>query len=142
MILGFTGTRRAVPVQQQETLASLLGRLSAESNRLHHGCCTSADRLCHKLGRAHFCYDLWPSNAEQWSWANDNFDSSRDVIHKVHPPLFRNNAIVEIAAILIAVPAGPEVIRSGTWATVRASRKKKDQTRYIVWPDGTVGVEG
>lgn len=140
MVLGFTGTRRNIPAPQQQALKSLLARFSLESNQLHHGCCTGADRLCHILGRRSYKYTLWPSNPEQWSWALEHQETNRDLVMKVRPPLVRNELIVEACGVLIALPSGLEVTRSGTWATIRDARRL-NKTRYIIYPDGVVRVE-
>lgn len=40
------------------------------------------------------------------------------------PYLVRNHAIVDATDLLVAFPAGPEQLRSGTWSTVRYARKQ------------------
>jgi len=41
--------------------------------------------------------------------------------------LARNRMMVDRAEMVIAFPRGPEVLRSGTWATVRYARKENKQ---------------
>jgi hypothetical protein len=54
------------------------------------------------------------------------------------PALVRNRSVVEAAfgGLLIACPKGPEVWRSGTWATIRYARRR-GCVPLIFWPDGT-----
>jgi hypothetical protein len=54
--------------------------------------------------------------------------------------LVRNHAIVDAADYLVACPKeDEEVLRSGTWATVRYARKT-GKTVVIIKPDGTWGA--
>ncbi len=54
------------------------------------------------------------------------------------PYLARNRDIVNAADVLIAGPGGmEEIMRSGTWATVRYARKKQKPV-IIVYPNGEV----
>lgn len=56
---------------------------------------------------------------------------SGDVVLQAHPFLVRNHHIVDACSCLIATPDGPEVLRSGTWATIRYARKR-GVLRYII----------
>jgi len=52
------------------------------------------------------------------------------------PPLVRNRDIVDATDMLIAAPATrKEVLRSGTWATIRYAKKMKKWI-YIIYPSG------
>jgi predicted Rossmann fold nucleotide-binding protein DprA/Smf involved in DNA uptake len=44
---------------------------------------------------------------------------------------------VNETGVLVAMPDGPEELRSGTWATVRYARKQGKDGR-IIYPDGLV----
>jgi hypothetical protein len=58
------------------------------------------------------------------------------------PYMERNQNIVNQSDVLIGVPKDTkEVIRSGTWATIRRARKRKMMI-LIIWPDGMVSYEG
>lgn len=49
-----------------------------------------------------------------------------DVCNTAKPYLERNNDIVKNSDVLVACPASKtEVLRSGTWATIRKARKAK-----------------
>jgi hypothetical protein len=55
--------------------------------------------------------------------------------------LVRDHDIVDAADVLIAMPEGmKEYLRSGTWATVRSTRKRGKRI-ILVYPDGSQAVE-
>jgi hypothetical protein len=54
------------------------------------------------------------------------------------PPLDRNKKIVFDSDEMIAAPSGPEVLRSGTWSTVRYARKTRKKIT-VIYPDGSLG---
>lgn len=54
----------------------------------------------------------------------------------IKPPLVRNHDIVDSTELLIACPKEQvEVLRSGTWATIRYARKK-EITVWLIDPEG------
>lgn len=63
------------------------------------------------------------------------------VEHPEKPPLERNHDIVDalkgVGDYLVATPKGEEIVRSGTWATVRYAKKKHKQI-YVIYPTGKV----
>jgi len=60
---------------------------------------------------------------------------------KAKPYLARNQDIVDETEVLIAVPAQKkEIVRSGTWATIRRARKA-GRLIYFIFPDGRVVKE-
>ncbi len=54
--------------------------------------------------------------------------------------LARNKDIVDATDMLIACPGAVEVLRSGTWSTIRYARDKK-KPLMIIWPDGKFKTE-
>jgi hypothetical protein len=53
----------------------------------------------------------------------------------------RNRKIVDVVEVLLAVPfEDAEVLRSGTWATVRYARRVR-RTTVIIRPSGVIVVE-
>ncbi len=120
MIVGFTGTRRGMSVTQLVQFERLLHELGA--SEFHHGGCIGADteasKIAHRLLIIVVCHP--PSNKK----AIGNYYA--DVI--LHPKayLIRNHDIVDIADVLIATPKeNYNVLRSGTWATIRYAEKLK-----------------
>lgn len=86
----------------------------------HHGDCIGADfeaaHIARKLGYTIVCH---PPTID----AKREFFPS-DVTFPALPYLARNKAIVNATEVLFAAPKETEeVIRSGTWATVRYARK-------------------
>ena len=63
-----------------------------------------------------------------------------DEIREGKGPLIRDQDMVDEADYLWAAPAFEEIVRSGTWATVRMARKKGIPIT-IVMPDGEVRYE-
>ncbi len=140
MRIGFTGTQKGLTEKQQIMLRGLIRIYSEGSNTLtevHHGDCVGADAEFHEM--------MGVPGAE-----------TNDVSIIVHPPeddkkrafceggtilepkpyLERNHDIVDSCDILIACPpSGEEIIRSGTWATVRYARKMGKEVT-IIPPDG------
>lgn len=57
------------------------------------------------------------------------------------PPLDRNHRIVDESHVMVAAPSTQhEVLRSGTWATIRYARSQ-GRPLYVVFPNGRVSVE-
>lgn len=105
--------------QQKEKLRSLLHHADV----FHHGDCIGADAEAHKIARAVGCFSIviHPSDlVDQRAYCNGN------IVWKPRAPLIRNRSIVSSTDLLIAAPATKdEVLRSGTWATIRYARKGK-----------------
>jgi hypothetical protein len=136
MKLGITGTREGTSVEAMYTLRAVLQAI--HPTELHHGDCVGADAEAHLS-----CRSL-----------------SEDTIIVIHPPfddtfraylkadelreeedyLTRNHNIAKECDILIAMPeSAKEVVRSGTWATVRRAIANSkpvmiiDPTGVITW---------
>jgi hypothetical protein len=139
MIVGFTGSSDALARAQYTALESLIARLDYEGpiNEAHHGDCVGADfafdYLCSELGiirHAHPGHDragLSPHRGH----------CDAEVIHPAKWYIDRNHDIVAAADVLIACPSGPELRRSGTWATVRHAHVQGVPV-ILVWPNGQV----
>jgi arginase family enzyme len=80
-----------------------------------------------------------PTNSEFRSFVWTSADLG-DVVCVEKNYLERNEDIVRDTDFLIACPEGSEVMRSGTWATVRYARKK-GRTIVVFWPDGHTDLE-
>lgn len=119
MILGFTGTRRGMTPLQQDLLCLVL--LEWAPQTVVHGEAVGADNEFHFLARAaglgiHVV--ARPSDRPGQRVVTD-----ADQVYPPEHPLQRNQKIVADCDVLLACPAGPEEVRSGTWYTVRAARK-------------------
>lgn len=142
--VGLTGTKTGPTDAQVRWFASVLG--SGRVERLHHGACIGVDAQMHRLALDHF------SNAtHQPIVVHPPIDQGRvdpiclleSALVKVLPPngfLLRNRDIVDATQLLIALPDGPERLRSGTWSTVRYARRLAKPV-VICYPDGEVARE-
>jgi hypothetical protein len=88
---------------------------------LHHGDCigadAEADAIARKLGLAIVVHP--PTDPKKRAFCSQPGDRT----HAPLPYLVRNHAIVEACNLLIAAPhTDREVLRSGTWATIRYAR--------------------
>lgn len=142
MRVGFTGTQRGMSGHQLGDLRRILrcfhGPVLTRKSLggiLHHGDCIGADEQANDIARE-FSYGVEihpPSDAKKRAWCTSI------MVHAPKPYLERNHDIVDACDLLIACPAGPEVMRSGTWATIRYARKTG--VPVIVLLEGRFGKE-
>ena len=134
MKIGFTGTQQGMTAHQKARLVSVLTWLWPDSDetvwQFHHGDCVGADfeaaSIAKQLG---FWIVAWPPEIT----TKRAYFASHD-IHDAAPYLQRNHDIVDATERLIATPKEEEeVLRSGTWATIRYARKLK-RSIDIIWP--------
>jgi hypothetical protein len=129
---GFTGTQKGMTQRQRETVRYLFSELQLTT--LHHGDCIGADAQAHEIAK----------RMRAWIEVHPPSDDVKRAFckgHKEHPPrlhLVRDRDIVKAGVDgLIATPRQHhEILRSGTWATIRYARKQGRHT-WIVHPDGT-----
>lgn len=123
MRVGFTGTQRGMSSRQIHQLKGFLLSRYSDIEQFHHGCCVGADTQA--AGEAEgYGIELvfhWPTDLSK---ATTDFRDWDGIHRKPKPYLERNHNIVLLTDVLIAAPKTPEeVLRSGTWATVRHARK-------------------
>ena len=127
-ILGFTGTREGMSLRQFSIVTSILQE--AKPGEVHHGGCKGADAGFHALAKKlGIKVVLHPpvSMVSQVIFAADE-------MRKPKPYLTRNREIVNEVQGLLACPVQKqEVLRSGTWATIRYARKKGVPV-HIIFP--------
>ena len=136
MIVGFTGSRNGLTSLQKSSLKELLTKLNLVEKG-HHGDCLGADVEFHDV-----CLEMKipivlhpPSNDK-----NRAFCQGYIAKHPEAPYLERDRDIVDAVNLIIATPAGPERLRSGTWTTVRYARKK-NKAIIIIESDGNLLLE-
>lgn len=163
MILGFTGTRAGLTPQQLAVLLPLVATLGPDPLpiRIIHGGAVGADQEFDEiLAPAYWARGSGPgrlftailgitppilvhpaSQVRRDYWLCDaNYAALRSVLTAA-PPLARNRLIIGAADRLLACPATPdEVLRSGTWSTIRYARQA-GKSVTLVLPDGTVREE-
>lgn len=134
MNIGFTGTQKGMSDHQKKCLHDLLSTLYASSyNHFLHGCCIGADVEAHEIALS-LGYDIHicpPTNQEKVAVnllpepPNNVYMSNGNLVWSMSPApyLLRNRYIATYCDHLIACPYQQhEIIRSGTWATVRYAR--------------------
>lgn len=134
MILGMTGNRKGISAQAQERLEQFLS--THDITEAHHGDCLGADTEFHVAVASHEISIVIhpPTNPSMRAWNK----GPQTTIGPAKDYLVRNRAIVRASDVLIAFPGTMhEVLRSGTWSTIRNARKLK-KIVYIIYPDGTV----
>lgn len=140
MIVGFTGGRHTPTVAQARSVERILTNLMRGGFReFHHGCCRGADIIAAKLARK-LGYYVIGHPPEERAWCAPDWEQVCDRSLPPRPYLVRNHHIVDAASLLIAAPRDREVLRSGTWSTVRLARTDGILT-IIVWPDGQARID-
>lgn len=143
-VIGFTGTRKGMCDLQKLYLRFLIRQL--DPVEFHHGDCIGADAEAHEIvmsfnvGRleAHKTkiHIHPPVNNKSRAFCGVDNALKYCTVHKSEKYLKRNRSIVDASDILVAMPnQQKEILRSGTWATVRYAKKKKVEL-YVILPDG------
>jgi len=139
MIVGFTGTQDGMTPQQKQWFNTYLAFFKC--NELHHGDCLGADVDAHEsaLDIAAKIIIHPPNYASKRAFCDKK--TSEGVSITVLPEKWyidRNHDIVDASEMMIATPKEhSEQQRSGTWATIRYSKKLK-KPLMIISPDGSV----
>lgn len=144
MILGFTGTRRGMTTRQRNALPGVLSSLPAQ---LLHGGAPGADEEMDSFLAPLFLepgsIQVYPGDygrEDYWKSPDRPFSNLRRIWPAVHY-LKRNWIITYKADRLLATPeTDNEVLRSGTWATIRYARRLKKPIT-IISPDGSITEE-
>jgi hypothetical protein len=138
LAIGFTGTREGMSDLQKQAVHDLLKPLPVHA--VHHGDCIGADKDFHDA--VDYLRKVEGKKMEIVIHPPEN-DSYRafckgDLTYHAKPYLERNHDIVDCSDMMIATPREKEEqLRSGTWATIRYTRKKKVKL-YIIYKDGEV----
>jgi hypothetical protein len=136
---GFTGTQHGMTTAQHTTLTEFLSRLSGRLAEFHHGDCIGADEeaaaIMRRLSRGVtpptriICHP--PQNEAKRS-ALRLWDEARPAL----PYLQRNKVVVDETSVLLAAPGqANNVLRSGTWSTIRYAQQL-GRPVHLFLPDG------
>jgi len=130
--VGFTGSRTGMTGYQKASVESILKCMNV--SEAVHGDCIGSDSEFHDICQSmHIPVVLRPGNLRD----QRAFCKGAIFTFDPKPPLTRNIDIVNDVDAMIATPKERnEVLRSGTWATIRAA-KRQGVPIYIVWPDGS-----
>ena len=136
MILGYTGTHQGMSMRQLLTVAQLIHDFDPEEE--HHGDCIGGDSQFHYL-----CWAVLrdpaviihpPTDPRKRAFCEPV--GRYGVVLPPKPYLKRNYDVVDQSGHLLAAPVDKrEVLRSGTWATMRYAVKVQVPVT-VVWPDG------
>ena len=120
MKIGFTGTREGMSQHQKEQFVLKMEELGP--TEFHHGDCVGADADAHDIVRAFFpdvkIVVYPPVSTKQRAFRQG------DEFKEPEPYITRDHKIVDGTECLIGTPLqNDEILRSGTWATIRYGRK-------------------
>jgi predicted Rossmann fold nucleotide-binding protein DprA/Smf involved in DNA uptake len=132
--IGFTGTRRGMNEIQTTNLDKLLHQHKFSSRWFIHGGAVGADTQAHNIAkRFGYKIKIFPCHSTSLSLFADE-------MAPVMPPLSRNRLLVLDCDLLVATPfEDEEVLRSGTWATIRFARRVKRKI-ILLFPSGMMQV--
>lgn len=132
--IGITGTREGLTDEQYLTIVRNIEFLK-DVEELHHGDCLGADAQVAEIFDFHIPdvkiigHPPTKSYLRAYSKVTDEFLPPKEFLD-------RNRDIVIASDIMYAFPKEMnEVLRSGTWATIRFAKKVK-KPLIIFWPDG------
>ena len=137
MHLGITGTRKGLTEDQFKELKEFILEIN-EVTHLHEGDCIGVDDQITQMFQELrpevkvICHPPIKTGTQAFG--------TYDKIHKPKPYLERDKDIVNNSQYLWACPCGKEIVRSGTWATVRYARNKGILIT-IIMPDGEIIYE-
>lgn len=130
MILGFTGTQWGCTPKQLKKLEYFTDILRYEA--AFHGDCVGADAQFHELVNPQCRVYIYPGDVE----CQRADCRGAHWVSKPRPCLTRNRIIVKKSELMIACPKeDEEVLRSGTWSTIRYAHKSC-KPLIIIYPDG------
>lgn len=136
--IGFTGTQAGLTYAQYLTLGRILDHFSQryKSRYFHHGCCIGADcegnTVAEYYGYTSVAHPPINKKKVFKDW------EECDIILEEKDYLNRNLDIVDSSYLIIGCPKQDhEVVRSGTWATLRWARSTHKHI-IIIWPDGSI----
>lgn len=111
---------------------------SRERGEAHHGDCVGGDEVVHAVAQ----YHGWRIVSHPASGVGPlrAYCTGCAEVREPKPPLLRNDDILAETDELVALPDGPERLRSGTWSTIRKARALR-RPITIFWPDGSVTTE-
>jgi hypothetical protein len=131
MKIGFTGTQAGMTDLQKKMVLNILKTLNI--SEIHAGDCIGADADFYDIA-----FSLGVKTIGHIPEVPDKraFKEYTEV-REPKPYLVRNRDIVNESDLLLSTPKeSEEVMRSGTWATIRYGLKIGEPT-IIIWPNGT-----
>ena len=137
MKVGFTGTQRGMTEKQLSVFRTLLPHGGGEGSQFHMGLCIGADIQAATIAREEGFYIVGHPPINQRKMGVFKCDA----LCLPEQYLVRNRHIVQETEMLLATPKeSEEVLRSGTWSTIRYARGLK-RSILIILPDGCLRAE-
>lgn len=130
--VGFTGTQVGMNAHQLDLVSVELQKLKEQgATEFHHGVCIGADTQAHFLAK-HLGYKIVGHPPVDESKMTKGLEF--DFLFEPNTHLARNRNIVNLVDHMIATPQQHgEVVRSGTWYTVRYTMKM-NKPITIIYP--------
>lgn len=142
MVVGFTGTRERITLEQFKWIRERLDALAdAGVEEFHHGDCVGADELANFAAASSGIHVVIHPPLDPKARAFCHREMFRDdyTLKREDDYLPRNQNIVNASERMLALPDGPEKLRSGTWSTIRYAVRIGIPVE-ICYPDGTTEV--
>lgn len=137
--IGITGTKEGMTYEQYEVYkkySNMIGKYT-----LHHGDCIGVDCEIQYYTSSNTGNHIVVHPPENKKYQCYRRTTDNMTILKSKDYLERNKDIVNDSDVMFACPKeNEEQLRSGTWATIRYSRKMK-KPLYIIFPDGAIKRE-
>ena len=133
MKVSFTGTRQGMSAWQKQQLEQFFADHRGEISVFVHGACMGADVEAHYLARRILGKSIFIAVFPSTAKTRVHVQGTGHVADP-KPPLERNKDIVDCGCgLLLAAPLQmSEVLRSGTWSTIRYARKRHVPVQ-ILW---------
>jgi len=142
--IGFTGTRMGMSREQQRVFQELIEKRTKQYQikRFVHGGAIGADeqadQIVCELG---IPITVRPGSDDRYLYWVEKDDGVVRAVYSPEKPLDRNQLIVDSVTEMFATPVQmTEINRSGTWATIRYTRKR-DKLLTIIYPDGSLSFD-
>lgn len=139
MKIGFTGTQKGMNDFQSYVFAYIIDGLKPSmlnAFEFHHGDCIGADAQAHRIVMStHAEIVIHPpkNNSKRAYCKSSNILPEKEYLE-------RNRDIVDWSDIIIATPfEDKEILRSGTWSTVRYA-KANNKFVYLILPNGKIEI--
>lgn len=143
MRIGFSGTRQGMTNDQVLHVHMLLGDLrGAGASQVTHGMCQGADKQFHDMAKALGYFTIGAPGVLSDGSPYMRAKIECDMVLPEKPFLVRNLQIVHEVDLMLVTPKeqAEQGKGSGTWASIRYTRKAK-KPLIIVYPDGSTVVE-
>ncbi len=140
--IGFTGSRMGMSQPQDQVFRLLLQERvrNYRVKRFVHGGAVGADEQADRIAKEfRIPIVIRPASEDRYLYWREKNDGIARAIHSPEEPLDRNRQIVESVQEMFATPRQmTEMLRSGTWMTIRHSRRQ-EVPLIIILPDGSLG---